>query len=430
MILANRLPPDLGVTTAHLVSIAGRFKGQAFQSWPDSSGGELLVTLANWSFNSAPGRGDFAQLVTSLDRDPQMLRLPAKPEIPALADHLAEGQVYLPHHLRSGGDTVSWYNGPLVPAPRDRTVPLPVRSADELLSFDDQTEMFDVSLAAAWELGRLLLLQDREMSVKLFHWKRTHAQQTNASEPSQEIPSHLQFRQADSESEEDVAAERQLIEDWFRNLSLLKGLPFSYLVPDEDSLPPESLRFFQVDPLWLDCLIDGAFSVGRLSQRDADLDASHEDCPAKNPFPIMTGFLLRSQVVSAWPGLLVDGFSKVVGKKQESKPGKNSAVETLRLEKLAPNTLLCLFAGNVQLVDLHLRPEDMHFGFDGVSSGNVTKTLDGSDVSVEYRDSNARLLDVIKLAKAVAGPGRPTSAGFAVKMIEGTRRMRFFGKAP
>ena len=45
---------------------------------------------------------------------------------------------------------------------------------------------------------------------------------------------------------------------------LLYGVPFHYLVPDERMLPPESIRFFYLDPGWIATLIQGATSVGRL----------------------------------------------------------------------------------------------------------------------------------------------------------------------
>ena len=44
---------------------------------------------------------------------------------------------------------------------------------------------------------------------------------------------------------------------------LLYGVPFHYLVPDERMMPPESIRFFHVDPGWIATLIQGATSVGR-----------------------------------------------------------------------------------------------------------------------------------------------------------------------
>ena len=52
-------------------------------------------------------------------------------------------------------------------------------------------------------------------------------------------------------------------------------MPFSYLVPDADLLPIESIRFFYVDRAWTDALVQGVLSVGTtlawaLADRDDD----------------------------------------------------------------------------------------------------------------------------------------------------------------
>lgn len=49
---------------------------------------------------------------------------------------------------------------------------------------------------------------------------------------------------------------------WFNNLALYKGVPFNNLVPSEQMLPSESIRFFYIDPNAIDAMIDGALSLG------------------------------------------------------------------------------------------------------------------------------------------------------------------------
>src|SRR5258708_39023016 len=55
---------------------------------------------------------------------------------------------------------------------------------------------------------------------------------------------------------------------WLGRLTLLYGVPFQYLVPDEKMLPAESIRFFYLNPEWLECLLQGACSVGRTNHTD------------------------------------------------------------------------------------------------------------------------------------------------------------------
>lgn len=67
-------------------------------------------------------------------------------------------------------------------------------------------------------------------------------------------------------------------------LKLLYEVPFSYLVTEENVLPPESLRFFCIDGNWTDALVQGALSLGRVSEQDGDFDrAVHRvSAPAAN----------------------------------------------------------------------------------------------------------------------------------------------------
>ena len=77
--------------------------------------------------------------------------------------------------------TVSWYRGPLTPYPVPFTVLpgplLPAGSADALTRYDSDTGMFDVSLAAAWQIGRLMALADRQFATELYAFKRVRRQQ-------------------------------------------------------------------------------------------------------------------------------------------------------------------------------------------------------------------------------------------------------------
>src|SRR5262249_20859658 len=88
---------------------------------------------------------------------------------------LAMGYTALEHHTRDGGNTVSWYRGPLLPYPVAQPRGLPTyTSSDAATSLNPDTGMLDVSYAVAWQLGRLLALQNKQFSVALYNWRRNN----------------------------------------------------------------------------------------------------------------------------------------------------------------------------------------------------------------------------------------------------------------
>ncbi|GAA1957068.1 hypothetical protein [Catenulispora subtropica] len=121
-------------------------------------------------------------------------------------------------------------------------------------------------------------------------------------------------------------------------LARMEGVPFTHLVPHPSMLPVESIRFFHVDPGWTGALIDGALSVAVESSRDlyvlsvfdAVLDKTVADAQ-KEGTPV-AGLLLRSSVVSGWPGLTVT-----------AKAG-SAPVGVPVVKRLSADVLLCLFA--------------------------------------------------------------------------------------
>ncbi|MBC6423640.1 MAG: hypothetical protein GDA38_20580 [Hormoscilla sp. SP12CHS1] len=215
------------------------------------------------------------------------------------------------------------------------------------------------------------------------------------------------------------------ISTWFRDLSLFKGVPFGYLVPDERMLPIESIRFFWVDRYWVECLLDGAFSIGRVTTSDHQRDSQYPTSPAENPHQTVTGFLLRSEVVSGWPGLQVDGYD-----------GNSQKLTLLRMDRLSANVLICLFEGEVADVDIHQKPETIHFGLDK-NGGNFYKKLRNKDGELQdnlkidaipWKDKNKRVVNIDQLAediKNVISFENFASAQFALEAIEGVQMVKF-----
>ncbi|MEO1261715.1 MAG: hypothetical protein AAFZ15_23125 [Bacteroidota bacterium] len=244
-------------------------------------------------------------LLTHLNQELMTLQLPTTGHA-AVDGFLESGSVPLKQRFRNGDQSYSWYHGPLVPAAGTfQTLTAPVLHADALLEYHPSQGMFDISYAAAWQLGRLLSLRDKSFSVKLYHYKRNFALMQKA-----EIPGHLP-KPSGSGTEGSHSNKAQLLR-WLRRLNCLDNVPFNYLVPDEKMLPVESIRFFKVDPYWMACLLDGAFSIGRTTNGDHTLDqelaVDLRVLSSELPIANMSGFLMRSEAVDGWPHLLVDGY--------------------------------------------------------------------------------------------------------------------------
>lgn len=414
VIVANRLPFRNKRNFVHLVSLEESFAGADFVGKPGSGGDYYqFVSLYNWEFfctdhfivtpelfpvfksdktvygaleslqnaeyfdakdfidaiaavTGSPVLGEMQkrllatfevshlnQILSHLNRTPNTLRLPQED------DSLNKmGYLRVDYKLKTGELVNGVYRGPLVPFLPDASNGVDQMIADPPLSSDswftiikDKDDVVDISYAAAWELGRLMALADKKFSAALFLWKRDCYQRYKTNAANTQFP--------------DMPEE---VRTWFNNLVLLKNIPFNYLVPTEQYLPFEAIRFFCIDTAWVHCLVDGAFSIARFSELDANID--HELYAGKHPGVIdvelfqkqnpradvltqnpKSGFFLRSRAVSGWPDMVIEGAT--VNKKA-------NLVKT----NLSSNLFFCQFDSLIDTVVMYQRPESIHFGLE------------------------------------------------------------------
>ena len=157
----------------------------------------------------------------------------------------------------------------------------------------------------------------------------------------------------------------------------------------------------------------------------------------------VAGLLLRLAVVSGWPGLEVKAYAVSAGGQTASGP-----IPLLRMDRLAPDVLLCLFGQVPAWVEFDEPKEGLAFGVedskDGTGSGVVNlRYLDDSNGDIGatsgtlvplaasfLRDAATNVLDVAawqgQLLKAYQGLGRPAPAwgpaAFAVQMVRARSR--------
>jgi hypothetical protein len=478
-----------------------------------NAGSVRLAVLASWTFRCYR-KIEFSASVKALGDPLQTLRLTLPENAPGAPDALryvraafSQGYAPLNHNTRIGDTTFSWYRSPLTPMQIERRfdyefAPVP----DGLVRYDYKKGLMDVGYAAASQLGRLLGLQDLAFAQTLCAW-RTQVQtqlkaqlrkeqlqrSVNSGAPLEGSESEflelvlkdaLQARsgnqpaatQGEGESftklvEKAVSDQSPplAVRQWLTRRVLFYGVPFPYLVPDPRMLPVDSMRFFRLDPEWVKCLLEGACSVGRSTSeeqlvdeklRGSFFDLVMEKCDSVRqrlpedevPVPKETtgvtwpleGFLLRSPVVEGWQGLEMEA-SYWQGK--EAKPAT-----TLRIDRLGPDILLCIFNGPLAKIVIRQPPEGMHFGAAyerGKYCKNILRSVkelqDGGRAPGDQidlnpaiaipsrKDGDPRVIDVAELAKILRDalmtkkgmdPGKPfTSAVFGVQMTESPARV-------
>jgi hypothetical protein len=256
-------------------------------------------------------------------------------------------------------------------------------------------------------------------------------------------------------------------------LRLLYGVPFSYLVPDADLLPLESIRFFYIDRAWTDALVQGALSVGTITTADrAQLEAVYPrlrdevdeaerairrprgEARLQGAGGTITGFLLRSRAVSGWPNLHVRAYARDVladdalTTAAESDPNR---MKVLRMERLAPAVLLALVDGVPAVVHIEEPRQGIQFGVrldpedppaqrrakvkvrDNLTGDPVPPTDDftpANSVTVPFRRNAPGVINIAELrqrlaAKAPNAGGTLESNEYALQMLRFPYRQVF-----
>jgi|HubBroStandDraft_2_1064218.scaffolds.fasta_scaffold68574_2 hypothetical protein len=249
------------------------------------------------------------------------------------------------------------------------------------------------------------------------------------------MPRHQALRQlaADSTARAALAAQAGPAPDdvsaWLADLQALVGVPFAYLVPDSRMLPPESIRFFAVDPNWTAALVDGALSIAATTApaaaasealRPGALTAARQAAASRlrapaapqpaAPAPRPAAAAPRPAAAADEPATPTDepatptdepgAADEPAAAADESAAGvtptysgfllrsaavadwpgmqvngyadpqaATPALPIVRLERLAPTILLALFAGMIQRVDLTEPGQHLYFGVVPLSGG-------------------------------------------------------------
>jgi hypothetical protein len=411
---------------------------------------------------------------------------------------LRMGYIALNHATRLGEKTVSWYRGPLIPVPSGEPVDAFYPTADAALGYVPEDGMFEVSHAASFQLGRLLGLQSRHFAQSLQLFRRQMRSRINQVLERYRLKDTFSIRDALSVKNVDASALLQevfvpgragdgaswslaparsislrddekglsLVDDfdieipeavsrWLARLVLLYRVPFVYLVPDQGLLEKDWIRFFCLDRNWIQHLLEGACSVGRSTSRDELADARlrrnfmnlaleqamnvrrearPEPVPGGDTAPVqpkwpLTGFLMRSPIVEGWQGLEMRAW-------EDSGDKASIPLAPLRIDRIAPDILLCIFNGRVGRIEIKQPPEGLHFGLAKLGDGfgkthfrDAAGVLRENHVMATMRNHAPDVLDVASFAKKIVDAlqlaSSLASSDLAMHMIERPGRLIF-----
>ncbi|WP_166922468.1 hypothetical protein [Flavobacterium poyangense] len=416
VIVGNRLPSKGKQNTAILVSLEGftaYLKGANPMKKIPSEHKARLAVLASWNFID-DGELSFSQLIDSVEI--KSMKVQRKEEASDLVPFFDSGYIPIEHLTRTGASTLSWYHGPLVPKlfPAS-TKNISFSTSDAALRYDKTTGFFDISFAAAWQLGRILALQNQEFSKTILNWRITQNQLEAGKEKEESInvilsntdgadlkDKVIRYLGQLNELEIPISTEKtsavseeipKTVQHFLNDLYQLKGIPFPYLVPHELLLEKEheaftgTLSLFYVDPNWVEALLDGALSIGRIQNNDTllQLAINGEFITGYNTQSIVidekkkekeevkgrrlntTGFLFRSNLVSGWRGLEIKAFD-----------GEGTKLPALRFERIDADIFLGIFNGNIASITITQPYEGLHFGIK-YSNNKYQKNLKNED---------------------------------------------------
>lgn len=219
-------------------------------------------------------------------------------------------KVPLEHQLKAGGKIVSWYQGPftnwnysfdlheMLNGKGWKDIP---DHQDYLNLFNDDTKMYDMTYPAAWQLGRLMIMNDHKVLQELKKWKNQLELHHLVQE--QNRYSHLPNLTTQAPDLPDLLA------DYVAEMMKFRNFPVYYLLPHTDLSTEESIKYFKIDNFWILAFLYGIFSAGpKLGITDFEdyvlnNKTLHQVFNYTKPY---YGILLQSQAIKNWPHLVVE----------------------------------------------------------------------------------------------------------------------------
>lgn len=286
------------------------------------------------------------------------------------------GKVPLEHQLKGGGKMVSWYQGPFVS--RKYTFDFKIFNgvsgddylpdhADRLLLFNEETKMYDMTYASAWQLGRLMIMNDHKVLQELKKWKYDIS--LNRLVEEQNRTTHL-LRLSTDDSVYRLPA---VLSDYVAGFLKFENFPLYYLFPHNEISTGESCTYFKIDNSWLLAFLYGIFSTGPKLEKELFRNYVLGNAAISAVFNEETesyGIALQSQIIRNWPHLII---------------GLDGKFDFKFITGINSSLRLYVTDENFDEIQMYLKNENAHFAVDysgtAGSEAFITTVQDGYRVN-------------------------------------------------
>lgn len=176
VVIANRFPPRNSETTvkytAHLIPAYLYDDRNKIPAGTDVE----LISLYHWSFYSEKCASDPNDKISDKSFVSFIDRLKNKDDEKAKNSRQVCDSTLKEHRLRTGEKTYSLYHGPIMPMKYNQASNIngeEVYTSDGRLIYNRENGIFDVSYAAAFNLGKLVTLSHNAEAQKIVNWRKT-----------------------------------------------------------------------------------------------------------------------------------------------------------------------------------------------------------------------------------------------------------------
>lgn len=360
----------------------------------------------------------------------------------AAQDITATGTVELPFQQlqkNQQGDytpnlTNAYYRGPLVASEASLQAfpkfPSKVADATDAASFtwhipQQGTDLIlkgtggtDTSYAAAFELGRLMAINNVAFAKEFVTWKV----QTATALRIQTIVTNSSTSHIVQKNQSQCSDMPSSVKAQFTAWSTLRGIPYNYLVANTELLPTESLRYFYMDINWVNALLCGAFSIGHTVSVDL---RTYLNEVLLDTTVTYQGFLLNSFAVSGWPDYEVDAYVTKTASANTEKTILPPSAQIFR-KNVSIDITMVLYNQPFNELWFYLHHSKVHSGF-LFEDNNYEKVLnsgekDQSTSVVSISAASNTISSLVDLATQIKAG---SVSEFAAGMLEGTPAVQF-----